>query len=129
MAESTPSAVAPVAASPAASPGHVPEGPSFFRANRVAIWSAIVLIVFAAFWEWGFRALGVPQYFIPTLSEIAKEFVRAYERMGLVGHTLITSFEVLVGFALGSLLGIAMGFVLGMSPTAEKVLSPYILAL
>lgn len=126
MAESTPAAVAPATPLP---PEHVPAGPSFYRANQVAILSVLALVVFVVFWEWGFRVLGVPQYFIPTLSEIGKEFVRAYERMDLVGHTLITSFEVLAGFALGSLLGIAMGFVLGMSPTAEKVLSPYILAL
>lgn len=71
----------------------------------------------------------MPKYFIPTLSEIGSEFLRAYERMDLVHHTAITSFEVLVGFGLGALLGMAMGYVLGMSPTAEKVLSPYILAL
>ena len=125
MADSTPTAVASVAAPAAATQ----VGPSFFRAYRVPIWSIVVFVAFAAIWEWGFRAAGVPQYFIPTLSEIGREAVRAYERMDLLHHTFITSFEVLVGFALGSLLGIAMGFVLGMSPTAEKVLSPYILAL
>ena len=36
---------------------------------------------------------------------------------------------MLVGFALGSLLGMVGGYVLGMSPTTEVVLSPYILAL
>ena len=37
--------------------------------------------------------------------------------------------QVGVGFVLGVLLGIVCGFVLGMSPAAEFVLSPYILAL
>ncbi len=37
--------------------------------------------------------------------------------------------QVLVGFVLGALLGVIFGFILGMSPTAEFVLSPYILAL
>jgi NitT/TauT family transport system permease protein len=117
------------AAPPRAEPDLVPAPPSFWRAYRVALWSAVVLALFIVGWEWGFRALGVPKYFIPTLSEIGDEFVRAYERMDLVHHTLITSFEVLLGFTLGALLGMAMGYVLGMSPTAEKVLSPYILAL
>jgi NitT/TauT family transport system permease protein len=109
--------------------GAVPAPPSPWRLYRVAIWSAVVLALFVLGWEWGFRALGVPKYFIPTLSEIWSELLRAYERMDLVHHTAITSFEVLLGFALGALLGMAMGYVLGMSPTAEKVLSPYILAL
>jgi NitT/TauT family transport system permease protein len=132
MNDATTTAAVPAAAPPAAprvEPGLIPPPPSFWRAYRVALWSALVLALFVIGWEWGFRALGVPKYFIPTLSEIGSEFLRAYERMDLVHHTLITSFEVLLGFGLGALLGMAMGYVLGMSPTAEKVLSPYILAL
>jgi len=132
MADTThPAAVAavppPVAALP--EPGFLPAAPSFWRLYRVAIWSLIAAALFFVGWEWGLRALGVPKYFIPTLSEIGGELVRAYARMDLVQHTAITSFEVVTGFALGALLGMAMGYVLGMSPTAEKVLSPYILAL
>lgn len=133
MAEATPTAAVPAMPPPAVAAmselGLAPAPPSFWRAYRVAIWSAIVLVLFVIGWEWGLRALGVPKYFIPTLSEIASEFMVAYQTMDLVHHTAITSFEVLMGFALGGLLGMAMGYVLGMSPTAEKVLSPYILAL
>jgi NitT/TauT family transport system permease protein len=128
MNDATSSAV-PSAAPAAAPPERVPAPPGFFRAYRVPLWSALVFALFVAVWEWGFRALGVPQYIIPTLSEIGDAFVNALARQDLVLHTAVTSFEVLVGFALGSLLGMAIGYVLGMSPTAEKVLSPYILAL
>src|SRR5262245_54672401 len=131
VADTTPTAAMP-AVTPARAhpePGVTPAPPSFWRSYRVVIWSVIVLALFILGWEWGLRALGVPKYFIPTLSEIWSELERAYVRMDLVHHTAITSFEVVVGFALGALLGMAMGYVLGMSPTAEKVLSPYILAL
>jgi NitT/TauT family transport system permease protein len=47
----------------------------------------------------------------------------------LLWHTGITTLEVIVGFALGALLGVVIGFVLGLSPKTELVLSPYILAL
>jgi NitT/TauT family transport system permease protein len=122
MAELTPAvpSVAPAAAE-AYDPSAVP--PSFWRSHRVAIWSVIAAALFVVGWEWGLRALGVPKYFIPTLSEVGGEFLRAWKQMDLVHHTAITSFEVLVGFGFGSALGMAM------SPTAEKVLSPYILAL
>ena len=131
MAELTPVSVVPSVAHAAVTPAAdgATVAPSFWRSYRVAIWSVIAAGLFVVGWEWGFRALGVPKYFIPTLSEIGGEFLRAYERMDLVHHTAITSFEVVLGFALGSFLGMAMGYVLGMSPTAEKVLSPYILAL
>jgi NitT/TauT family transport system permease protein len=134
MAESTPVTAVPAAppsaaAAAAAAPTHMPGAPSFWRSYRVAILSAVALVLFVIGWEWGFRALGVPEFFVPTLSEIGAEFLRAYGRLGLVHHAAITSVEVVAGFVLGALLGMAMGYVLGMSPTAEKVLSPYILAL
>lgn len=44
-------------------------------------------------------------------------------------HTAITFLEVLIGFAVGSLLGAVFGYLLGLSPSAEFALSPYILAL
>jgi NitT/TauT family transport system permease protein len=47
----------------------------------------------------------------------------------LIHHTLITTGEVIAGFVLGALLGMAVGYALGVSPVAEMVLSPYILAL
>ena len=51
------------------------------------------------------------------------------ERRSLAFHTGVTAAEVMAGFALGSLLGACIGYLLGMSPTAEFALSPYILAL
>jgi NitT/TauT family transport system permease protein len=47
----------------------------------------------------------------------------------LMFHTGVTAAEVIAGFILGSLLGAVFGYLLGMSPTAEFALSPYILAL
>ena len=44
-------------------------------------------------------------------------------------HTGVTAAEVIAGFILGSLMGAVFGYLLGMSPTAEIALSPYILAL
>jgi NitT/TauT family transport system permease protein len=91
--------------------------------------SLALLIAFLAAWEWGPEALGVPSFIVPPLSTVATEFVHAFQFDHLLLHTGVTVAEVLVGFALGSLLGAFMGYLLGMSPAAELVLSPYILAL
>lgn len=91
--------------------------------------SLSVLVAVLAFWEWGIPALGTPAYIVPPLSDVVTEFFHMLESEKLVEHTLITAVTVLVGFALGSLLGILVGYALGVSPTAEVVLSPYILAL
>ena len=47
----------------------------------------------------------------------------------LIEQELVGSSWRLLGFAIGSLLGAVIGYLLGMSEFWEKVLSPYILAL
>ncbi len=104
-----------------------PGGPPSLRKSAGA--SLALLILFLAAWQWGPGLLGVPSFIVPPLSMVAGEFVRAFQFDHLVLHTGVTVAEVLAGFALGSLLGAFVGYLLGMSPAAELVLSPYILAL
>jgi NitT/TauT family transport system permease protein len=91
--------------------------------------SLALLVLFLAAWQWGPGLLGVPTFIVPPLSTVAREFVVAWQVDHLLLHTLVTIGEVLAGFILGSLLGALFGYLLGMSPTAELALSPYILAL
>ena len=91
--------------------------------------SLALFVVFLAAWEWGPGLLGIPSFIIPRLSTVFHEFVRMLSVNALLTHTGITAAEVIAGFVLGSLLGAFFGYMLGMSPTAEFALSPYILAL
>jgi NitT/TauT family transport system permease protein len=91
--------------------------------------SILLLVVFLVMWEWGFYLLGVPSFIIPPASAVWEEAIRMWQVNHLLLHTGITAGEVLAGFVIGSLLGAAIGYLLGMSATAEFALSPYILAL
>jgi NitT/TauT family transport system permease protein len=91
--------------------------------------SLALLIVFLAAWQWGPGLLKIPTFIVPPLSMVATEFVHAFKFDHLLFHTAITVGEVLAGFIIGSLFGAFIGYALGMSPTAELALSPYILAL
>jgi NitT/TauT family transport system permease protein len=91
--------------------------------------SLAVLIVFLAAWEWLPRLVGIPEFILPPPSKVWTESLRMLANERLLWHAGITTLEVIVGFALGALLGVVIGFVLGLSPKAELVLSPYILAL
>jgi len=97
--------------------------------RRGTIFSLAVLVVFLAAWQWGPGLLGIPPFIIPPLSMVYHEFLRMLAVSALMTHTGITAAEVIAGFVLGSLLGAFFGYILGMSPTAEFALSPYILAL
>lgn len=85
--------------------------------------------VFLAAWEWGPGLVGIPPYIVPPASAVYDEFVRMIGTDRLFYHTTVTALTVLVGFTLGSLLGMFVGYVLGVSQSAEVILSPYILAL
>ena len=91
--------------------------------------SLALLVIFLAGWQWGPSLLGIPPFIIPPLSMVYTEFLRMLAVNSLMMHTGITAVEVIAGFLLGSLLGAFFGYMLGMSPTAEFALSPYILAL
>ncbi len=96
---------------------------------QVAIASLGVLIVFLAAWQWVPGLLKVPEFILPPPSKVGSEFARMFATEQLMFHSGITALEVVVGFALGSLLGLVVGCILGVSPKTELVLSPYILAL
>lgn len=91
--------------------------------------SLFIFLIFLAVWEWVPGLLGVPGYIIPTASSVFEEFLLMAQNDQLFWHSGITLGEVLAGFVLGSLLGIVVGYLLGVSPTAEFIMSPYILAL
>lgn len=98
--------------------------------NQGSIWpSMAVLCGFLAAWEWGPAMFDIPPYIIPSASSVLFEFIHAIEHERLFYHTGITLLETIAGFTVGSLLGMFIGYVLGVSPKAEFILSPYILAL
>jgi len=97
--------------------------------NNSLFGSLALLILFLSLWQWGPGLLGMPEFVMPKLSRVAEEGVAMWSTSGLLQHTLITAVEIVVGFALGALLGVVIGTSLGLSPKAEAMLSPYILAL
>ncbi len=91
--------------------------------------SIAVLLGFLAAWEWGPGLFNVPPYIIPSASSVFFEFIHSIKSERLFYHTGVTLLETIAGFNIGSLLGKVIGYVLGVSPKAEFILSPYILAL
>jgi len=86
-------------------------------------------IAFLLTWQFLPPALGVPSYIIPTVTDLARELVRMAQRENLLLHVFSTVTIATAGFVIGSFLGAALGYILGMSVFIEKVLSPYILGL
>lgn len=121
------------AADDAAGPARAAAG-EFVR-TRLQSTPALVLgsiavgVLFLLGWQFLPPAIGLPGYIVPVLSDTMRELVRMAEQERLLMHTLSTASVALIGFVLGSLLGAAVGYLLGMSSTLEKIFSPYILGL
>jgi len=103
--------------------------PLFNERARTVCGSLVVLAIFLAAWQWGPHWLGLPQYILPDLMHVLRESVVMWNNNDLLTHFGITALEVVFGFLFGALLGLAVGVALGLSPRAEAMLSPYILAL
>jgi NitT/TauT family transport system permease protein len=118
-------------AAPAVAPEHPPPAPRAGLASpsSILIGSLAFGALFLLAWQFVPPALGVPSYIIPTVTDLAREFVRMAQRDNLMVHILSTVTVGTAGFVIGSLLGAAIGYILGMSVFIEKVLSPYILGL
>jgi NitT/TauT family transport system permease protein len=80
-------------------------------------------------WQYLPPMFGVPKYIIPRVSDLYSEMIRMWYQENLLKHFISTAAFSILGFVLGSLLGAVAGYALGLLPTWEKVLSPYILAL
>ena len=94
------------------------------------LWLSILLgIVVLVAWQFIPVLAGVPSYIIPTPLECATEMVVLYQQANLLANIWSTLFISIIGFIIGSIFGAACGYLLGLSRTAERVLSPYLLAI
>ena len=60
---------------------------------------------------------------------IFKEYISLIKSGLLFKHTLTTLNETLLGFFIGSVIGIFLGYIIAKSKTLEQVLSPYVVAI
>ena len=103
--------------------------PRFWRSGAAPLASVALAVVVLLAWQYLPPLFGVPKYIIPRVSDLWREMIRMWFQENLLRHFISTASMSILGFVLGSLLGAVAGYALGLLPTWEKVLSPYILAL
>jgi len=87
----------------------------------------MAVLVFGG-WEAAVHLLSIPKIVLPPPSAIILALWEAVGSAEFHWHLLITLWEIVAGFALGSLGGLALGFMVAMSPLAERLVYPYIVA-
>lgn len=97
--------------------------------HRWFIHGGIFLTLLLA-WEFGSRAGLLDPLFFPRPSDIIASVVRIYVTQGNVWYHLYVSLGlVFAGFVAGSLLGIALGSLVGFIPVVRRFIKPYVIVL
>jgi len=115
----------------AASVARAVRGPSWRRrsaAVRILFIQLLLVVLLLGAWEIAVRNEWIKVYLYGQPSGIWREFNKAWADGSLLWHTWITAYESLVGFAIGGGLGSAAGLALWLSPTAARVLRPFMVA-
>lgn len=106
-----------------------PSQHSSLATRRVFTHSLIFLTLIMA-WEIGSRAGWLDPLFFPKPSDIVASIVRIYFTQGNIWYHLYVSLGlVLAGFIAGSVLGVALGSVVGFSPLVRRFIKPYVIVL
>jgi ABC-type nitrate/sulfonate/bicarbonate transport system permease component len=88
--------------------------------------AAVGLAGLALLWEGLVRLLELPAYVMPTVSAVLASMVSG--RAGLAANTWTTTVEAVGGFAIGSLLGVALAVFIVMQPWLRRALLPVLMA-
>jgi NitT/TauT family transport system permease protein len=90
--------------------------------------SATTFCIFVAGWEVAVWAFGIPKIVLPPPSAIAVAFWQSLSDGELGWHLSVTLYEILAGFLAGSAGGLALGFIIALSPLMERIFYPYVVA-
>jgi NitT/TauT family transport system permease protein len=85
-------------------------------------------VVFVAAWKALVVIANYPPFILPAPEVVATRFVEAWRDGIMAPHALATLSEILLGFTVGGVLAIAVGYLLARSRLAERLLSPYLVA-
>lgn len=90
---------------------------------------ALTLVLFFVVWEGAVRLFSIPQFVLPAPSLIISRFLQDLASAEIWGHVAMTLTEILAGFAVAAILGLALGSVVALNRSAEKIAYPYLLAM
>jgi NitT/TauT family transport system permease protein len=68
------------------------------------------------------------RFILPGPFDVAQQFAQVARDGRLLRHSLVTTSEVIPGLLLGFAVATPLGYLLAMSPLAERLISPYLIA-
>jgi NitT/TauT family transport system permease protein len=88
----------------------------------------LVFITVVVSWELIVRLFHIRQILLPAPSAIVRALVEQIVKGYMLRHLLVTMYENLAGYLIGSGLGLLIGILVAQFPLVEKTLFPYVVA-
>lgn len=95
----------------------------------VRVTQIAILLAFFAIWELAGRLKIIDPFLFSQPSRMLKTILNLSENGSLFMHIWVTLSETLIGFSLGTLIGIVIAIILWWSDFASKVAEPYLVVL
>lgn len=100
------------------------------KRRRISLFLRLVpLVAFLCLWELVARSVERGTFYYGSPSSVGALLVAKLFDGSLIRHTLITSYEVLLGFCIGNAGGIVLGLALCYRPTISQIMRPYIVVI
>lgn len=91
-----------------------------------ALWGVASLVLLLVVWQAGVTLFGVEAYVLPTPVEVGRELVVLLGSWTAWFNVGVTAFETLVGFAVGTALGMLVGYAVCHAPTLRLTIMPFL---
>src|SRR5699024_382894 len=92
----------------------------------VLIWQCLLLIGFFSLWELSSRLYWIDPLLFSSPSRIINLVLERFANGTMWTHLQITMFETILGFIIGTLLGIVLAIMLWASERFSNIMDPYL---
>ena len=92
--------------------------------RKIAFWQCFLLVSFIGLWEVLAQLELINTFLFSSPSEIIKLFLVYLQNGSLVKHILVSVWETILGFSIGTAAGILIAIMLWWSDTLAKILDP-----
>ena len=95
----------------------------------ITIFRIVILVIFIGLWEVLARLNILDPFLTSSPSRIINSLISFIKEGTLFSHILITCYETILGFTLGTVIGAIIAIILWASPFISKILDPYLVVL
>jgi NitT/TauT family transport system permease protein/taurine transport system permease protein len=106
-------------------PGMRPRVPQVHRYRKAAL-GALGFLLFLLAWQVSVPLVGLSEYFYPSPWRVAQSFVELTRKGILPVYFLDSLWRYAISVALGSVIGVLLGFAIGLSGRLTRIVGPFI---